>query len=280
MDLELNKAESKPKFLASTGTIRPYDFYNWFRSTWIYIVAGIFIGSIVSAIYLLMVPNQYVVVTQIQMGRQISGIGLIDQSAEVNIESPKLLVLKFSSIHDLPSEVIDYCNPNVNNLMIKVSPVKDLDGVIELRVSSSLSGVAKLCASKIFTYIEEVQLSKIDPKINYVKSLIDKNHDRIIAVKQLFSSENVSKEDTLKKYFAVEDIRFLNTQNAQLNNFLAISEMLRHPKLLTSTTISEKKISPNFKLVILAGLIAGILIGILVSQIVLLVKGLKLSSQE
>jgi hypothetical protein len=136
----------------SDSEISLLDILIFLKDTWKTIVFGGALGLAASGLNLLLTPNQYEAVANIQMVR-------IPAPNEVwkNIEEPASLITRMTLLNGLDNKVIEVCrvenqkdDATMLSKVVKFTIPKGSASVVELKVTLPTPELANTCASSIF----------------------------------------------------------------------------------------------------------------------------------
>ena len=258
--------------LGNDEEISLLDILCFIKSAWKTIVISALCGLGVCVIYLLMTPNQYEALSQIQMARVPSD----KNPSGVNVEEPVALIARMSLPTSFNEAVIAACGPQEAskqaaqlNKAIKLSIPKGVASMVELKVTRPTPELAKTCATSVADLIIQSQAAMIAPMADATKA---RNKERLVKVeerlaqdKALLAKAEQPKGPISPTYFAIlSEIRALEDERASLSKVVA-SESLEITALLSPIYISDNPVYPKKTVALAAGVLGGLFLGLLVA---------------
>jgi capsular polysaccharide biosynthesis protein len=248
----------------------PKDAILFLIGSWKTIIVAGFLGVLASIGYLIIIPNEYQATAQIQMAQISANPSDKANSLGVNIEDPNLLIARLSLPTAHSDVVIRACGfektlfPGESlGASLKLTVVKGVSSMIDLKVNRDSKEVAFNCAQALFESIKNSQNQIINPYIEESKALINKYEARLLAYQALISSKDKSGAELAASYLASRDeIRFLSEEVIRLNNLIAIAN-IRQTKLVSPIYAADSPVFPKKKISLMVGLMAGLIIGFL-----------------
>lgn len=259
--------ESKKEFINSDKEISYLDDFFLIISNWKMIFILGISGFILSFFYLLISPNQYVAIAQINLARA---------SLKGNIiEEPQAVVNRMSVSNSFDPLIISECglgdnksDPKLILKAIKISVRKEVGDAVELRVAGTNPELTRSCATKVFDLISKTQ-SEVAAKIaSDMKATADakilKINRRLEENKELLVKVNQSRDALSPLYFTIlTEIRALEDQRETLLINLE-SEPIKTK--LQAPIYVEHKTTRSVKLMVLAvGFFGGLFLGLIVA---------------
>jgi capsular polysaccharide biosynthesis protein len=246
------------------------------KESWRIILGAGFIGLLGSMTFLVITPNQYEVVAQIQM-LQISSNNSSGNNANplgVNIEEPNLLLARLKLPTTYGAAEIKECGLEKEKMaseslvaMSKFSVVKGTSSVIELKINMKNREQAFKCSRALFEMIRESQNNLIRPYIQEAKELLTNYEERVNATRGIVARADKSGAALSAAYLANRDeVKFLTDEIIRLNNFISNSDA-RQTKLVSPIYVSEIPVFPKKNIALISGLLAGFFLGLVLASI-------------
>ena len=258
--------------LGNDEEISLLDILCFIKSAWKTIAIAGLCGLVISILYLLMTPNQYEVLAQMQMAR----VPQDKSPLGVNVEEPVALIARMSLPTSFNEAVIAACGlQEASNQAAQFSKVikfgipKGVASVVELKVTRPTPEVAKTCAASIIDVITQSQAAMIAPMAQASKQ---RNQERLVKVderltqdKALLAKAEQPKGPISPTYFAIlSEIRALEDERASLSKVVA-NESLQNAALLSPIYGSDNPVSPKKLVALAAGVLGGLFLGLLVA---------------
>ncbi len=245
------------------------DIIDFLVESWKAILVTGFLGVLVSVAYLIVTPNQYQATAQIQMA-QISASNNNTNPLGVNIEEPNLLMVRLKMPTIYSDEVIKACgfenaSSPAESLIssVKVSAVKGVGSMIELKINRDSREIAINCAQALFESIKTSQNQIIKPYIEESKALLVKYEARLANSQSLVSRADKSGAALSAAYLANRDeVRFLTEEILRLNTFITTADT-RQAKLASPIYASDIAVFAKRTMSLIVGLMSGVLFGLL-----------------
>lgn len=249
------------------------DIIDFLVESWRTIVLTGLLGVLASAVFLIITPNQYQATLQIQMAQ----IGASNNNSNnntnplgVNIEEPSLLIARLKLPTTYSSEVIKACGfenastPSESLVSsLKVSVVKDVSSIVELKINRDSKEIAINCAQGLFESIKDFQNQILKPYIEESKALLVKYESRFANAQSLVSRADKSGAALSAAYLASRDeVKFLIEEIFRLNTFIANAEA-RQAKLVSPIYVADSPVFPKKTISLIIGLMAGLFLGLL-----------------
>jgi uncharacterized protein involved in exopolysaccharide biosynthesis len=269
----------------SDAEISLLDILIFLKGSWKTIAITGILGFGASSLYLLLTPNQYEAVANIQMPRIPA-----PNNSEANIEEPAALIARMSLPNSLDSVVISSCGmgnqPDAAtklSTIVKLTIPKGVSSVVELKVTLPTQELANTCATSIANLIIRSQAEKIgaiqeiNREINQAK--LDKVNKRLTEDASLLAMARQPGSPISPTYFALlSDIRSLEDHREALLNLVDIKQLqnsIQQPLIY----MSDKPIYPKKAMSLLAGILGGLFLGLLVALMRQMITKLKAESQ-
>ena len=258
------------------------DILRFLKSAWKTVVISGVAGIALSIAYLAITPKQYEATAQIAMAQigaannnNISPLG-------VNIEEPALLISRLSFPTSFTPEVIAGCglqeqaNAGASlSKSIKLTPVKGVASVVELKTFGGTPKSAQDCALGVFELIKTTQAQIVAPYIEEAKVKLADDEERLQKAKDLVARSDKSGAAMSASYLSTRDeIRYLLDEITALKNVVT-SNQNRAARMVAPIFASDTPIAPKKRIVLAAGLLGGLFLGLLIAlarQMVLKLK--------
>ncbi len=246
------------------------DILDFLLESWKTIFATGLVGLLGAAGFIAVTPSQYEATAQIQMMQISPNNNNNTNPLGVNVEDPNLLMarLKLPSSYDL-NEVkacgIDQENSPAELLtgLVKLSPVKGVGSIVELKIRMQSKDQAINCAQAVFENIRESQNAIVKPYVEEAKTLLIKYQARLSEAQSLVSRADKSGSALSAAYLANRDeVKFLTDESVRLNTFITSGDA-RQAKLVAPIYASDIPVFPKKKISLLVGMLAGLFLGVL-----------------
>lgn len=251
----------------SESEISLTEITNFLKESWKAIIATGIVGVVAAVAFLIVTPSQYEAIVQLQMGQ----INLTNTNPMGNnIESPSVMIGR----HQIPStytvDEIKACGIEGKELpneylmkMVKITPVKGSDSVVELKIKLDSKDRVFLCTQAVFQNIRESQGLVIKPYVEEAKNLLVKYQDRLQEAQASVTRVEKSGSALSAVYLSNRDeVKFLIDEILRLNALIASADT-RQAKLVTPIYVSDSPVSPKKSVSLVLGLLAGLFVGLL-----------------
>jgi capsular polysaccharide biosynthesis protein len=257
------------------GEVHFKDIVDFLLESWKLIAVFGVIGVFCSVIFLGITPNQYEAKAYVRMAELVnyvesSGVGKNYR----NVEDPGLLIARLQMPTTYSIKEIKACNLDQVKMpretlvgMLKISSVKGVDSVVELKVRVRSKGSANDCLSAVFEVIRESQNQIIERFIEQKKILLKKYDLRLQGANQLIL-EGGKLAASVNTAYVVNQNKYEHwfDQVIRLEGLIAESE-LHKTKLISPIYASELPVYPSKKLTLTLGLLTGFFCGFLIMVI-------------
>jgi capsular polysaccharide biosynthesis protein len=240
------------------------------------LVIGAVIGILCASTYVLIAPNRYEAVAKIYMAQMISQSNINNSGSNntqlVNVEDPNLLTARFSSPSSYTEKLLEVCavgnqfhgGLKILSEIIKLSPLKGVPSVVELKVLAASPEVALACANETFDLVRVTQTLMVKPYIESIQAKLVEKEQLLAANKELLVRADKSGGIAIGAvYLSTKDeIHYLQDQIAGLQ---AIEESINNnpTHLVSPAYVSNVPVSPKKLAICFVGLLGGIFLGIL-----------------
>lgn len=246
------------------------DVINFLLESWKTILAASLIGLLASAGFIVVTPSQFEAIAQIQMA-QISDNNT--NSLVVNVEDPNLLIARLKLPSFYLHDDIRACGLQDTELpeeslanIVKLSTVKGVTSIVELKIRLESKGRAVNCAQSLFENIRYSQNNIAKPHIEEAKTLLAKYQTRLLEAQSLVARFDKSSSALSAAYLASRDeVRFLMDESIRLNSLISAGDT-RQAKLVTPIYASDIPVFPKKKITLIFGLLVGLFLGVLFSM--------------
>jgi LPS O-antigen subunit length determinant protein (WzzB/FepE family) len=232
------------------------------------------LGLAIAIAYLVITPNRFEAVAQIQMA-QTSGANNNNNlnSLGVNIEEPALLIARLSSPSSFSAGAIAACGQQAQSnsalaavQTIKLAPIKGISNVVELKTVGPTSEAASICAQAIFELIKTSQAQIQAPYLEEAQTRLVEDKSRLDQAKALVAKADKSGAVMgAAAYLSTRDeIKLLSDQMALLQDLISFSQS-HVTRLVSPIYASDNPVAPKKRIALLAGLLGGLLLGLLIA---------------
>ncbi|QWD14756.1 hypothetical protein G6702_01710 [Polynucleobacter paneuropaeus] len=230
------------------------------------------LGLAIAIAYLVITPNRFEAVAQIQMAQTSSANNNNLNSLGVNIEEPAQLIARLSSPSSFSAGAIAACgqqaqsNPALATAQtIKLAPIKGISNVVELKTVGPTSEAASICAQAIFELIKTSQAQIQAPYLEEAQTRLLEDKSRLDQAKALVAKADKSGAAMSAAYLSTRDeIKLLSDQIALLQDLISFSQS-HVTRLVSPIYASDNPVAPKKRIALLAGLLGGLLLGLLIA---------------
>ena len=232
------------------------------------------VGLALSGIFIAFIPKVYQASAQIQMA-QIGPNNNNNNNMNplgINIEEPALLISRLSSPTSFSASAIEACgkqndaNPGAALAnSIKLSAVKGLNNLVELKTYGPTPDKAYACTNAIFELIKFSQAQILAPYAEEAQTRLAADRLRLAKAQDLVAKADKSGAAMSAVYLSSRDeIKYLLDEIAALQN-AAMSTQSRSTRLVAPIYASDTPITPKKRLWALGGLLGGLFLGLLIA---------------
>lgn len=243
---------------------------DFLRNSWQSIAMVGLLGFLGGVSYIALAPKYYEAISQVRMAQ----IGTSSASSPfgVPIEEPLALISRMQVPSSIANDVSIQCEVGdaadaVTAIykLVKLSPIKGVPGVVEVKVLSSTKELAKSCSIAIFENIKKSQMALTQVLLEEAKSKLATDDARIESARKLIASAHQLGAAMPAAYLTARD---------ELNFYLADREKMvdlinsvqsRGTTFVSPIYVSDKPAHPNKGISILVGTLAGIFLGLLIA---------------
>ncbi|QWD00739.1 hypothetical protein G6726_01685 [Polynucleobacter paneuropaeus] len=251
------------------------DILRFLKSAYKTILVFGALGLAIAIAYLVITPNRFEAVAQIQMA-QTSGANNNNinnlNSLGINVEEPALLIARLSSPSSFSAGVIAACgqqaqsNPALATAQtIKLAPIKGISNVVELKTVGPTSEAASICAQAIFELIKTSQAQIQAPYLEEAQTRLTEDGIRLDQAKALVAKADKSGAAMSAVYLsACDEIKYLLNEITTLQNVVSGGQY-RATRLVSPIYASDNPVAPKKRIALLVGLSGGLLMGLLIA---------------
>ena len=231
------------------------------------------LGLAIAIAYLVITPNRFEAVAQIQMAQTSGANNNNLNSLGVNIEEPALLIARLSSPSSFSAGAIAACGQQAQSnsalaavQTIKLTPIKGISNVVELKTVGPTSEAASICAQAIFELIKTSQAQIQAPYLEEAQTRLVEDKSRLDQAKALVAKADKSGAVMgAAAYLSTRDeIKLLSDQMALLQDLISFSQS-HVTRLVSPIYASDNPVAPKKRIALLAGLLGGLLLGLLIA---------------
>lgn len=248
------------------------DILDFLLESWKAILATGLVGILGAAGFIAVTPSQYEATAQIQMAQIAPNNNNNNNSNPlgVNVEDPNLLMARLKLPSSYTDDEIKACGLQDLKLpaeslasTAKLSPVKGVSSIVELKIRLESKDQAVSCAQSLFENIRDSQNNIVKPYIEEAKALLTKYQARLSEAQSLVARADKSGSALSAAYLANRDeVKFLTDESIRLNNLISAGDT-RQAKLVAPIYASDIPVFPKKKISLLVGTLAGLFLGVL-----------------
>ncbi|MBT8556443.1 hypothetical protein G6663_03940 [Polynucleobacter paneuropaeus] len=255
------------------------DILRFLKSAYKTILVFGALGLAIAIAYLVITPNRFEAVAQIQMAQTSGANNNINNinnnnlnSLGINVEEPALLIARLSSPSSFSAGVIAACgqqaqsNPALATAQtIKLAPIKGISNVVELKTVGPTSEAASICAQAIFELIKTSQAQIQAPYLEEAQTRLTEDGIRLDQAKALVAKADKSGAAMSAVYLsACDEIKYLLNEITTLQNVVSGGQY-RATRLVSPIYASDNPVAPKKRIALLVGLSGGLLMGLLIA---------------
>ncbi|MBT8632131.1 hypothetical protein AOC23_08610 [Polynucleobacter paneuropaeus] len=231
------------------------------------------LGLAIAIAHLVITPNRFEAVAQIQMAQTSGANNNNLNSLGVNIEEPALLIARLSSPSSFSAGAIAACGQQAQSnsalaavQTIKLTPIKGISNVVELKTVGPTSEAASICAQAIFELIKTSQAQIQAPYLEEAQTRLVEDKSRLDQAKALVAKADKSGAVmAAAAYLSTRyEIKLLSDQIALLQDLISFSQS-HVTRLVSPIYASDNPVAPKKRIALLAGLLGGLLLGLLIA---------------
>lgn len=238
------------------------DIVDFLLESWKTILATGLVGLLGAAGFIAVTPSQYEATAQIQMAQIPPGNGGFHGSS---VEDPNLLIARLKLPSSYTEDEIKACGLHAESLAkaAKLSLIKGVNSVVELKIYHASKDQAVSCAQSIFENIRDLQNNIVKPYIEVAKALLTKYQTRLSEAQSLVARADKSGSALSAAYLANRDeVKFLTDESIRLNNLISAGDT-HQAKLVAPIYAYDIPVFPKKKISLLVAMLAGLFLGVL-----------------
>jgi LPS O-antigen subunit length determinant protein (WzzB/FepE family) len=245
------------------------EIIDFLIDSWKTIVAVGVLGLLSAVAYLFVTPSQYEATAQIRMAQIDSGN--TTNPLGTNLEDPNTLMARLKlptafsekEVQACKLEKLKFPTEALANSVVKLTAVKGVASLVELKIRGESKEAALTCAQAIFEIIKDSQHDIMKPYIEEAKTLLLKYQVRLNDSQSVIARADKSGQAMSAAYLANRDeLKFLSDETIRLNAIIAAGDT-RHTKLVSPIYASDKPVFPKKTMSLVLGLLAGLFMGLL-----------------
>jgi capsular polysaccharide biosynthesis protein len=245
------------------------EIIDFLIESWKTIVGVGVLGLLSAVTFIFVIPSQYEATAQIRMA-QID-LRNTTNPLGVNLEDPNTLISRMKLPTAFSEKEVQACKLEKSkfptealaNNVVKLTAVKGVASLVELKVRGESKEEALACAQAIFQNIKDSQHYIMKPYIEEAKTLLLKYQVRLNDAQRVIASADKSGQALSAAYLANRDeLKFLSDETIRLNAIIAAGDT-RHTKLVSPIYASDESVFPKMTVSLVLGLLAGLFLGLL-----------------
>ena len=245
------------------------EIIDFLIESWKTIVGVGVLGLLSAVTFIFVIPSQYEATAQIRMA-QID-LGNTTNPLGVNLEDPNTLISRMKLPTAFSEKEVQACKLEKSkfptealaNNVVKLTAVKGVASLVELKVRGESKEEALACAQAIFQNIKDSQHDIMKPYAEEAKTLLLKYQVRLNDAQSIIARADKSGQALSAAYLANRDeLKFFSDETIRLNAIIAAGDA-RHTKLVSPIYASSKPVFPKKTMSLVLGLLAGLFLGLL-----------------
>lgn len=235
------------------------------------LISGL-LGLVISVTYVLSAQKRYEAIVHIAMAQ--IWVDKSDTYQIMNIEEPNLLLARLSFPTSFSQKEAEACGFHVKPSdaealpkTLKMTVVRGVPGVVELRAFGNSPGLAKDCLGAIFELVK-ISQKQLTESINApIKTELDEHELRLKNAYKYISTYNKlsSGRNIDLQYMASRDeIRYLENKISNLRGKIYDNQN-RVTRMIAPIYASEIPVGPKLIALVLMGLFSGLFLGLILS---------------
>jgi capsular polysaccharide biosynthesis protein len=245
------------------------EIIDFLIESWKTIAAVGVLGLLSAVTFIFVTPSQYEATAQIRMAQIDSGNTTSPLGA--NLEDPNTLISRMKLPTAFSEKEVQSCKLErskfpteaLANSVVKLTVVKGVDSLVELKIRGESKEEVLACAQAIFENIKDSQYNIMKPYIEVAKTLLLKYQVRLIDVQGVVARADKSGQALSAAYLANRDeLKFLSDETIRLNAIIAAIDT-RHTKLVSPIYASDNPVFPKKTRSLVLGLLVGLFLGLL-----------------
>jgi len=245
------------------------EIIDFLIESWKTIAAVGALGLLSAVTFIFVIPSQYEATAQIRMAQIDSGN--TTNPLGTNLEDPNTLIARLKLPTAFSEKEVQACKLEKSkfptealaNSVVKLTAVKGVASLVELKIRGESKEEALSCAQAIFENIKDSQHDIMKPYIEEAKTLLLKYQVRLNDAQSVIARADKSGQALSAAYLANRDeLKFLSDETIRLNAIIAAGDT-RHTKLVSPIYASDKPVFPKKTMSLVLGLLAGLFLGLL-----------------
>jgi capsular polysaccharide biosynthesis protein len=245
------------------------EIIDFLIESWKTIAAVGVLGLLSGITFIFVTPSQYEATAQIRMAQIDSGN--TTNPLGVNLEDPNTLISRMKLPTAFSEKEVQACKLEKSkfptealaNNVVKLTAVKGVASLVELKIHGESKEEALACAQAIFQNIKDSQHDIMKPYVEEAKTLLLKYQVRLNDAQSIIARADKSGQALSAAYLANRDeLKFLSDETIRLSAIIAAGDA-RHAKLVSPIYASGKPVFPKKTMSLVLGLLAGLFLGLL-----------------
>lgn len=245
------------------------DIIDFLVESWKTIATVGVLGLLSSVAFILITPSQYEATAQIKMAQIDAGNNT--NPLGTNLEDPSTLISRLKVPTAFSDKEVQSCNLGKSkyptealaNSVVKLTAVKGVTSLVELKIRGESKEEALVCAQAIFEQIKDSQKAIMKPYIDGAKALLLMYQVRLNNAQALIARADKSGAALSAAYLSNRDeLKFLSDEIIRLNAIITAGDA-RHAKLVSPIYASDKAVFPKKTMSLVLGLLVGLFLGLL-----------------
>jgi capsular polysaccharide biosynthesis protein len=245
------------------------DIIDFLVESWKTIATVGVLGLLSSVAFIFITPSQYEATAQIKMAQIDAGNNT--NPLGTNLEDPNTLIARLKFPTAFSDKEVQACNLQKSksptealaNSVVKLTAVKNVTSLVELKIRGESKEQALVCAQAIFEQIKDSQKAIMKPYIDEAKTLLLMYQVRLNNAQALIARADKSGAALSAAYLSNRDeLKFLSDETIRLNAIITAGDN-RHAKLVSPIYASDKPVFPKKTVSLVLGLLVGVFLGLL-----------------
>jgi uncharacterized protein involved in exopolysaccharide biosynthesis len=251
------------------------DICAFVRRYWRILLVGIFMGLLISSIYLIITPKEYEAISQLQVAQLVTNKNKEGEASIINVENPAILSNRLKSPVTYSEKVLNICGFSGEPLSLAASVnsniPKGATNTLEVRLRAKSQDLAIACLSEIFTMVQMQEVELAQPYIQEMNEQIESINKRIQTNQAILEKSAQLPLGSWSYFFNLDEIRRLYSERDNLKNVINLTNVYKAKLLIPPYTLG-KPVAPNRYKSVLVGLIVGFGLALLYALFLLRVK--------
>jgi capsular polysaccharide biosynthesis protein len=244
------------------------DIVDFLVKSWKTIFGFGVVGLLSAIAFIFITPSKYeafaqIRVAQIDLDKNINSLG-------IDLEDANTLIARMRLPTAFSEKTIQACKHHPETLVngvVKLTAIKEVTSLVELKISAESKEDALVCAQAIFENIKDSQHVMTRPYVELAKTLLLKYQIRLNDAQTMIARADKSSQALSAAYLATRDeIKFLSDEVIRLNRII-ISSDSRPAKLVSPIYASNRPVLPNKRMALSLGLLIGLSLGLLYASV-------------